>query len=269
MNDHNENEAFARVLAAIEPWLEEVVIIGGWAHRLYRLHPHAQTLDYAPLMTLDTDVAMPARLPVKGQDIRERLVANGFAEHRFGEDNPPATHYQLLEAKSGFFAEFLTPLEGSEHGRRGERKATKRIGGVISQQLRYLEVLLHAPWTVDLDRSNGFPFEQTRPVRVANPAGFLAHKVLVQRKRTRAKIAKDILYIQDTLETFGARLADLHREWQEQIRPRLHPNAARAVERGAINLFGQMSDPVREAARMTGARKLTHQAIREACHFGL
>ncbi len=269
MNDHGENEAFARLITAIAPWLEDVVIIGGWAHQLYRLHPRAQALDYAPLMTFDTDIAMPARLSVKGQDIRERLVANGFAEERFGEDNPPATHYQLLEGKSGFFAEFLTPLKGSEYGRRGERKATKRIGGVVSQQLRYLEVLLHAPWTVDLDQSNGFPFAQKRPVQVANPAGFLAHKVLVQRKRTGAKIAKDILYIHDTLETFGGRLPDLHREWQEQVRPRLHPNAVRTVERGAISLFGQMSDPVREAARMTGARKLTPEAIREACHFGI
>jgi len=38
---------------------------------------------------------------------------------------------------------------GSERGRRGKRKATKRILGVASQQLRYLELLLLAPWTVE------------------------------------------------------------------------------------------------------------------------
>ena len=41
----SENEAFARLVRAIEPWLGEVVIIGGWAHQLYRLHPSAQTLE--------------------------------------------------------------------------------------------------------------------------------------------------------------------------------------------------------------------------------
>ena len=32
-------EYFARLVEALDPWLDQVVIIGGWAHRLYRLHP--------------------------------------------------------------------------------------------------------------------------------------------------------------------------------------------------------------------------------------
>jgi len=40
---------FARLTDALHPWLDEVVIIGGWAHRLYRIHPLAQPLDYEPL----------------------------------------------------------------------------------------------------------------------------------------------------------------------------------------------------------------------------
>jgi len=32
MSIQGENEAFARLIFAIEPWLGEVVIIGGWAH---------------------------------------------------------------------------------------------------------------------------------------------------------------------------------------------------------------------------------------------
>jgi Nucleotidyltransferase len=269
MSIQGENEAFARLIFAIEPWLGEVVIIGGWAHQLYRLHPSAQPLDYVPLTTLDADVALPAELSVSGQDIRERLVANGFSEQRFGGDKPPATHYGLREARTGFFAEFLTPLKGSEYERRGERKATKRIAGVVSQQLRYLEILLQAPWRIDLDQSNGFPLPDRRTVQVANPTAFLAHKVLVHQRRSRGKFAKDILYIHDTLEIFGARLGDLHREWHERVRPRLQVRAARTVERGANKLFGEMSESVREASRMAGGRRLAPEAIREACQFGL
>ena len=29
---------------SLEPWLDQLVIIGGWAHQLYRLHPAAQVL---------------------------------------------------------------------------------------------------------------------------------------------------------------------------------------------------------------------------------
>lgn len=117
MNGLNDRESFKRLLTALAPWLDQVVVIGGWAHQLYRLHPNAQELDYPALMTLDTDVAMPATLPVGQQDIRDRLLAHGFAEELVGDTHPPATHYHLGGEASGFYAEFLTPLTGSEYDR--------------------------------------------------------------------------------------------------------------------------------------------------------
>jgi hypothetical protein len=97
-------DSFNRLVAALEPWLDQVVVIGGWAHQLYRLHPHAQALDYPPLTTLDTDVAVPANLPARKQDIRARLLAEGFTEEFLGEDRPPTTHYHLGGESSGFYA---------------------------------------------------------------------------------------------------------------------------------------------------------------------
>jgi hypothetical protein len=41
-----ELEAFSKFIVAMEPWLGEVVLVGGWAHRLYRLDPRARKLDY-------------------------------------------------------------------------------------------------------------------------------------------------------------------------------------------------------------------------------
>jgi hypothetical protein len=73
-----EFASFARLIDSLSPWLDQVVIIGGWAHRLYRFHPSAQRLDYPSLSTLDTDVAVPARIAVKEQDIHERLIAHGL-----------------------------------------------------------------------------------------------------------------------------------------------------------------------------------------------
>lgn len=32
-----ELEAFSKFVVALEPWLGELVVVGGWAHRLYRL----------------------------------------------------------------------------------------------------------------------------------------------------------------------------------------------------------------------------------------
>jgi len=151
MNGVQDPDPFGRLVAALEPWLDQVVIVGGWAHQLYRLHPDAQELDYQPLTTLDTDVAVPSKLPVVEQDIRQRLLAYGFAEEFFGDDHPPVTHYHLGGQTSGFYAEFLTPLIGGPYDRDDKRKATMEIAGITSQRLRYIELFLSHPWSIGLD----------------------------------------------------------------------------------------------------------------------
>ena len=174
-------QAFALLIESLTPWLDQVVIIGGWAHRLHRLHPAAQTLDYAPLTTLDADVALPIELKVEGQDIYQRLQANGFQAQFLGEHKPPSTHYHLTAEGGEFYAEFLTPLVGSAHERGGKSKGTTQLGGVVSQNLRHLELLLHAPWTVILSRawlSSG----RRKSILVANPESFISQTLLIQGK---------------------------------------------------------------------------------------
>ena len=109
----SDAEYFARLVEALDPWLDQVVIIGGWAHRLYRLHPLAQPLDYEPLGTFDTDIAVPLDLPTTGEQIRARLLERDFREELMGDMQPPAAHYRVESGDNSFYAEFLTPLEGS------------------------------------------------------------------------------------------------------------------------------------------------------------
>src|SRR6267378_5807238 len=126
MNERDrELEAFSKFIGALEPWLGEVVLIGGWAHRLYRHHPLARRLAYLPLITLDGDVAVPPKLKGRKLSVRKRLLDAGFVEEFVGEDWPPATHYHYGKG-GGFYAEFLSPLVGSEYDRRGKRKAGSR-----------------------------------------------------------------------------------------------------------------------------------------------
>lgn len=259
---------FSRLIAALDPWLNQVVIVGGWAHRLYHLHPSAQKLDFAPLMTLDADVALPSTLPAQTPSIREALVTNGFVEEFRGDDMPPATLYHLGDPGSGFYAEFLTPLRGSEYTKSGKRKATVQVAGVNSQQLRFIDLLLNDPWTVQL-KSGEFELAEAKTVRIANPVGFLAQKLLIHRKRGGADQAKDILYIYDTLQVFGMRLHALRDEWTGRIRPCLHPRAAKTVETAHQWLFGQLTDIIREAAPIAADRRLSPEALRGSCQYGL
>jgi hypothetical protein len=258
---------FSRLITALDPWLDRVVLVGGWAHRLYHLHPAAQKLGFGPLMTLDADVALPHSLPPQTPTIREALVAHGFQEEFRGNDMPPATLYHLGDSDSGFYAEFLTPLTGGEHTRSGKRKATAQIAGVNSQQLRFIELLLNDPWTVELGEDD-FGLPAPKVVQVANPMGFLAQKLLIHRRRSADDQAKDILYIHDTFQVFGARLDDLRIEWTDRVRPSLHRKVVKEIETASNWLFGEMTDVIREAAGIAADRRLSPESVRESCRYG-
>lgn len=161
---------FNRLIEALRPWLDDIVIAGGWAHRLHRHHPLAQVPDYAPLMTEDTDVALPTAPRPGASDLRERLRAHGFQEQFFGDERPPVTHYALGTEAHGFYVEFLTPLSGDDNKRDGTPDVTTRFGGVVAQKLRYLELLLVEPWSIELNPSVGFALHPPALVRTANPA---------------------------------------------------------------------------------------------------
>lgn len=263
-----ELAGFSRLITALDPWLDRVVIVGGWAHRLYHLHPAAQKLDFAPLMTLDADVALPQTLPPQTPTIREALVAHGFQEEFRGDDMPPVTLYHLGDSDSGFYTEFLTPVTGGEYTRSGKRKATAQIAGVNSQQLRFIELLLNDPWAVTLT-GDDFGLPVPKAVCVANPIGFLAQKLLIHRRRSADDQAKDILYIHDTLQVFGEHLDDLRIEWTDRVCPSLHRKTVKEIETASDWLFGEMTDVIREAAGIAADRRLSPEGVRESCRYGL
>jgi hypothetical protein len=269
MNANPEFASFARLMESLRPWLDQVVIIGGWAHRLYRLHPLAKRPQYEPLATLDADVALPRRLRVAGDEIYQRLRANGFEPEFLGHHRPPAAHYRLTDPGAQFYAEFLTPLAGSAVARRGRQKATQNIGGISSQNLRYVEILLAAPWNLTLSSNDGFPLAHEARVQITNPVSFLAQKILIHGRRSRGERAKDILYMHDTIQIFAPRIHDLRAEWTGNIRRELHANGVRMVEGSSASLFGKVTDSIRSASRIVQSRNLTPEAIRETCNLGL
>jgi hypothetical protein len=220
MSAERDVDKFAKLIDALGPYLDRVVIVGGWANRLYRNHPAARSLPYAPLMTGDTDVAVPARLRLDKENLHKRLLSRDFRERFVGDDRPPITHYQLGEDDRGFYVEFLTPLVGSEFRRDQTRAVTTTVAGVTAQKLRYLDVLLIAPWSVPLDPDADNKRSHAR-ARVANPVSYIIQKLLINGRRKPNERAKDLLYIHDTIELFGGSLAELRRTWTEDVRPSL------------------------------------------------
>jgi len=81
--------------------------------------------------------------------------------------------------------------------------------------------------------------------------------------------AQDILYIHDTLELFGGSLGELRRLWVEEVRPRMAAKTARRAETIAQELFAEVTDTIREAARIPQDRRLAPENVQRACEYGL
>lgn len=261
-------DSFGRLLQAIEPWRAHLVLVGGWAHRLHRFHPLASVPNYDPLITRDTDLAFKADAPLEG-DIRSALAAAGFEEELSGDHNPPVTHYALGEDDAGFYAEFLTPLRGSGVKRNGEPDATLAKAGITAQKLKHLEVLLVEPWPIRIGPAQGVAVAAAVDVLVANPVSFIAQKLLIQKYRSPAKRAQDVLYIHDTIELFGASLPNLGQVWTDGVRPRIGETATRNVLGLSDKTFADVTDLIRDAALIPQDRRLSPERLRASCVLGL
>lgn len=260
---------FSRLIEALRPWLGQIIFIGGRAHRLYRERPEAVSVTYDALQTDDADIALNPRTMSASESIRVRLKDFGFDEEFSGDDRPPVTHYSLGPKDAGFYAEFLTPLIGGENRRDGSPDVTERVAGVVAQKLRYLDVLLIAPWSVTVRRENGFDLSDPATILIPNPTSYLAQKLLIQGLRKPGDRAKDALYIHDTIELFSGSLPALRTLWLESVTPALQQRANRKLRAQADALFGSVSDTVREAALIAAPRPVTPAAMQLVCKAGL
>ena len=264
----DDRRAFATLIDAVRPWLNELVIIGGWAHQLHHLLPGVTLGSHAVLRTRDADIAFTHDSAIQG-NIDDALRAAGFRVEITGDDTPPITQYTLGEDEQGFYVEFLAPLTGSPVDRDGRPRTTLARGGVTAQTLRHVELLLLDPSLVHLGAGSGFQFDQSTAVRIANPASFLAQKLLIHGKRRREKRAQDILYVFDTVQLFGARLGRLNELWTQELRPRVTGSLIAEIGASITDLFGTVTDDIRSAVRIPADRRIEPEELRAACFTGL
>lgn len=258
-----DRAAFGRLVRALEPWCDRLLFVGGWAHRLHRLHPQASVLAYPPLATLDADVAFGRRVQLDG-DICQALKQEGFEQELTGENRPPVSRYILGDdTPTGFYAEFLTPLMGPSHTADGRTLATVAKSGITAQQLRFLDLLFHSPWEVTLGEDWGADSPVT--IRIPNPVVFVAQKLLIHEGRSPEKRSQDLLYIHDTIELFAAERDQLQKLWRDDVLPRVDPGWVRRLSAAREEAFGTLSDTLRDAARIPQDRDLDPERMRAMC----
>jgi len=269
MLEMNDLFEFGKLLEALRPWQGRVVIVGGWAHRLYRFHPESNPPEYIPITTKDADVALSLNEALAA-DIGSALKANGFNADLRGDVTPPVTHYHLGDEGGGFYAEFLVPLIGGRVGR--DKKPvplTVQTAGVSAQKLRHLEILLIDPWAIELGPTSGTGINNNIQVTIPNPVTFIVQKLLIRSKREPDKQAQDALYVHDTVDLFANKLDVLNKLWIEQVRPKIASKTATTVESEAPEQFSQVNDIHRSAVRIPLDRRIDPEDFQRACAYGL
>ena len=182
-----------RGLAAIEPYLDAVVVAGGWVPHIYEHMYDAATAGQAP-RTRDIDLAIGRRVPVRGDAIDDLLTKADFNCEFRSLDTPPVTKYVAID-DAEVEIEFITDAPG-------QRQAVVSVQpGLTAQELRYVGLLLRDPWLVNLDdiSDDGRGLH----IRIPNPSMFVMQKALAfPRRRDRVKAEKDLYYIFFVFEAF-------------------------------------------------------------------
>ena len=79
----------AHVLQVFRPYLDRLVLVGGFAARLYALHPQAAPTGLRLVRTFDADFATPPRVErVTGRSLYDLARAADFDEELLREFEP-------------------------------------------------------------------------------------------------------------------------------------------------------------------------------------
>ena len=243
-----ERDVFRRLLEALRGAEHEFLIGGGQAARLMRLHPLARTLDWAPVLTSDIDIASHARGHRSAIALDQAIERAGFTARFEGDDQPPRTHYVLGNAE----LEFIVPDVAQRH----PTGATIKVLGVNAQKVKNLEPLLFEPMTLEV--------EGVGTIRLPNPGAYIVQKTLtLSDRRTIAKKGKDSLYVHDAFQLFTTSAGQLHAhvvEFGTRVLASLTPKQLKRLKQNVERLGDPRSDLVIEASRQAVGRVLLAEA---------
>ena len=174
-------------LEVLRPYLDDIVIAGGWVPYLYAAH-QPPSEEAVGLKTRDLDLAVPREVAERDRTIDQLLRDADFTCEFRSRGTPPVTVYLATHADAAVEIEFITTARGADLGVRTVQR------GVTAQELRYVELLLERKWALPLEALTAGEIEGR--VWVPTPAAFILQKALSRKKRTdRPKKEKDLYYI--------------------------------------------------------------------------
>lgn len=232
MHSH-DIDVLAVLLKSIEPYLSDIVLVGGWAHAL---HLREACPSSRAVHTTDVDITIPRRLPSYGRPELLRLVEDaGFEIEAVGKAG------LVLIRKNEVDLDILCDAESASDIIRVEGQ-----GELCVQGYPFLDMHLAASRSVTVGTDLHPAFEPPIDLQIPTLPAYVLGKILsasgrsISRRRT-----KDLVYLyQVTLERplMDALLADL----SDHVRA--FPTASRsAVE--ALTGFLEQTTVLRDVAR--------------------
>jgi len=233
---------------ALAPIADQLVVVGGAAHRLFARHPLATEIDHGPLTTEDVDIAAPIELAhPKSLELHERMIAAGFASELRGAE----TAVQIYRHRNDrdVYLQFIAHRRGDGVRRDGSPDRSINMQGIEVQKISHVDILLARPWRLLIHEGGS-----TASVSIVHPIDFMYQKLLIRSARQGYKRAKDCLYVHDTLLMFARQAEEL-----VSTAPSLHHPASKSEMRDAKRSFAIMtdekSDLVRDAIRFARTQR--------------
>ena len=213
-----------RTLDTLKPYLQEIVIVGGWVPFLYRKYGEIPA-RHPSVRTTDIDIAVPHQVPDNGRPTMDNLLSEaGYAVEIFGSYGG-MVKYKLATPPTEI--EFITP----ETGRPGEPSIVVQ-NGLRARALRYVEILLENTRQIALNEHIK-DLHISAGVKLPSPAAYIYQKALTLPLRS-SKAAKDLYYIFDLLDSTAEMQSQIPAEiksLQAQYAPGWFRRAIRNLER--------------------------------------
>lgn len=209
---------FFKTMMALRAYARDFVCVGGCANALYRYHAASSPASLAFAGTNDIDLAVATKVPVRsGRTIAEAMLDAGMEERHYGTSREAVVKYVPKETKIAADIEFLCSATGLPGSRGGKSVPVSYEvqSHLMAQPLRYLELLLHCPWSIDAGGVGGMKDLAGIQIQIPNPAAYVMQKILIQDEgRKRDDIAKDCYYIFEISVVFREAMSVVRKEFE-------------------------------------------------------
>ena len=201
-------ELLRLTVKAIEPYQNEIVLIGGVAKHWYSNLPGYVNPGFQPMSTIDIDLALPEPLALRGgSTLHQRLMDQQLTmKEILGLDNRSAICRYYLPGitrptANDPYLECLTPLRGPDRDSPGNPQGPPLVASAV----RFLDLVTADALQITVP--------EIGTLKIPHPFAYITQKTRIRSKRRPDKQAKDQADIFYVVISFRSQWAEWSTKW--------------------------------------------------------